>query len=143
MPLSACSLDEGKHKLWAFQVRNTEKSDNGDLAKAMTLAMKPKPSPTPPTVAVKQPNVPAPPINTPSVPPPSGGQVAVVSSGNVVLRAGASQASSKIGGLSRGQRVYVIEYSSQYERFQNLYSNYAYIQTDSGKRGWVYAAYIR
>ena len=132
-------LDEGKHKLWAFQVKNSEKSDNGDLAKALTLSLKPKPSPTP---IVKTPNAPAPPT-TPSVPPPSGGQVAVVSSGNVVLRAGASQSSSKIGGLHRGQKVYVIEYSSQYERFQNLYSNYAYIQTDSGKRGWVYAAYIR
>ncbi len=133
-------LDEGKHKLWAFQVKNADKSDNGDLAKAITISLKPKSSPTPPPVG-KQQNIPAP--QNPAVPPPSGGRVAYVISGNVVLRGGPSQATSKIGALYRGQKVYVIEYSSQYESFGSLYSNFAHIQTDNGKRGWVYAEYIR
>ncbi len=40
-------LDEGKHKFWAFQIQNAEKSDNGDLAKVMTISPKPKPPPKP------------------------------------------------------------------------------------------------
>ncbi len=40
-------LDDGKHIFWAFQVKNAEKSDNGDLAKAITILPKPTPSPTP------------------------------------------------------------------------------------------------
>ncbi|MCY7375569.1 MAG: SH3 domain-containing protein [Pyrinomonadaceae bacterium] len=135
-------LDEGKHKFWAFQVKNADKSDNGDLAKALTLSMKPQTSPTP--AVARQPNIPAP----PTVPPPSGASVVYCTSSNVVLRAGPSQSAAKIGNLYSGQRLYVLGYSDNYESFtsktgKSFYSNYVRIQTDNGKNGWVYRAYTR
>jgi uncharacterized protein YgiM (DUF1202 family) len=65
-----------------------------------------------------------------------------------VLRSGPTQLSGKIGNVRMGQKLYVIEYSDRYETFitkdgRELNSNYAYVQTESGKRGWVYAAFIK
>ncbi len=38
-------LDDGKHKFWAIEVKNTEKSDNGNVAKVITISLKTKPTP--------------------------------------------------------------------------------------------------
>ena len=35
-------FDEGKHKFWAFSVKNDAKSDNGEIAKNINLNLKPK-----------------------------------------------------------------------------------------------------
>lgn len=141
-------MDDGKHKLWAFQIKNSGTSDNGDLAKITTLNLKPKEEKKDkPTTEEKSPTTTenAPPANAaiPSIPQPSGVRVATLTQGNVVMRSGPSQNTAKIGGFKRGQKVYVINYSDNYEYFNNLYSNYAYVQTESGKRGWVYAAFIK
>ena len=64
-------LDEGKHKFWAFQVKNVEKSDNGDLAKVMTISPKPTPpptsTPTPNPTSIPLPK--SPPKLSPKLPP--------------------------------------------------------------------------
>jgi hypothetical protein len=131
-------LNEGKHKFWAFQVKNSGKSDNGNALKATTVSMKPKT----PQLTAPNPNLAANPVK-PAAPPPPGGTAATCISNNVVLRYGPSQTTAKIGKLYNGQKLYVISYSDRYETFGNKYSNYAYVQTESGERGWVYAAYIR
>jgi hypothetical protein len=123
-------LDEGKHKLWVFEVKESRKSANDELAKSISVALKPKEQ--------KKPDV-----TPPKVPPPPGGQVAYVTQSRVLMRRGPTQASAVAGRFSRGQRVYVIEYSSNYETFNNLSSNFAFVQTESGKRGWIYAAFLR
>jgi len=82
-------------------------------------------------------------IAKPAVPPPAGSTTATCVSNNVILREGPSQSTAKKGKLSSGQRLYVINYSSNYETFRNMTSNYAYVQTESGQTGWVYAKYIR
>ena len=144
-------LEEGKHKLWAFQIKTSSRADNGEMAKNATLPLKPKDkedtkdkSTTDETVS-KNVREPAMPTNThvPTDQQPSGSKAAYLTQGNVVMRSGPSQNTSKIGGFRRGQKVYVLSYSDNYEYFNNLYSNYAYVQTESGKRGWVYAAFVR
>lgn len=139
-------LNEGKHRFWAFQIKNAPKSDNGDALKATTIPLKPKSAPeTSPRQTQKIP----PASNTvpnnppPAAQPPGTLRVAYTTTGNLVLRGGPSQSYSKIGGLKSGQKVYVMGLSDNYETFGRLYSNYAYIQTESGKRGWVFAAYLR
>lgn len=79
----------------------------------------------------------------PKVPPPANGSVAYSTSSKLVLRSGPTQSSAKIRNLYQGEKVYIIEYSSNYESFKNLYSNFALVQTESGERGWAYAAYLR
>lgn len=140
-------LDEGKHKFWAFEVKNSDKNDNGNLAKSVNLDLKNKNSTTVKT-SESNTNSNANVVTETKVPAPSNATVAYCTSNNVVMRSGASQNTAKIGSLYRGQKIYVIQYSNNYETFINkdgreLYANYAYIQTEGGKRGWVYTAYIK
>lgn len=138
-------LNEGKHKFWAFQIKNASKSDNGDALKATTIALKPK-SALETTSSQTQKMPPASntvPNNPPLSAPPRTLRVAFAATGNLVLRGGPSQSYSKVGGLRRGQKVYVLGYSTNYETFDGLYSNFAQIQTESGKSGWVFAAFLR
>jgi hypothetical protein len=121
-------LDDGKHRFWVFEIKSGTKSDNGELAKSTTVSIKPKEENS------MLPN---------EVPPPPGASIAFVIQSNVVMRSGPSQASAKIGKFRRGQKVYVIEYSSNQESFKNLYSNFARVQTTTGRTGWIYAAFIR
>lgn len=145
-------LDDGKHRFWAFQVKDSPKNDNVTLAKNTSLSLKNtnfnsqddrKNSETVPNTKVS-----SSPVTETKVPPPVGASTAYVRSNNVVLRAGPSQTYAKVGRLYKGQKVFVMQYSDNYETFvtqegQMLYANYAYIQTESGKRGWVYTAFIR
>ena len=131
-------LNEGKHKFWPFQVRNSSKSDNGDMLKASSFPTKPKTEPTAPSTSGE---VPAP--RPPSATAPPGSTVAYNTTSGLVLRSGPSQISPKIGNLSRGQRVHIIQYSDNTEYFKGMNSRFAYIQTDTGRRGWVFAAYLR
>lgn len=133
-------FENGKHTLWPFEVRGGSKKDNGDLAKTLTIARKSKTTSTP--SGEKSPDP------TQTVEPPKNASVAYCQISNVVLRSGPTQASSKIGSIRSGQKLYVIEYSGAYEQFVTkdgrvLNSNYAHVQTESGKRGWVYAAFLK
>ena len=134
-------LNDGKHKFWAFQVKNSSKSDNADLLKTVSVALKTE-SPTP-APAAKTAAAPNPVQAMPKVPPPASGQAAYSTTSKLILRSGPSQNSAKIRNLYQGERVYIIEYSSNYETFRNLHSNFAYVQTEQGQRGWVFAAYLR
>ncbi len=134
-------LDDGKHKFWAFQVKNSEKNNNDSSLKATTVSLKPKENTTNETKTEV--------IQKPTVPPPAGASTRYLKIGNVVLRSGPSQTYSKVGKLRAGQKVYVVGYSSEYESFvsqktgKSYYSNYAQVQTESGQKGWVYATFLR
>jgi hypothetical protein len=126
-------LNDGKHKFWPFRVLNASKSDNGDSLKVASVQV--KPTVAPPT-AVSRPTA-------PTLLPPPVGSGAYSSTGNLILRSGASQTSAKIRNLRRGERVYILEYSSNIEVFQGRASRFAYVQTENGQRGWVFAAFLR
>ena len=127
-------LNDGKHKLWPFQVRSSGKSDNGNALRAVTVSLKPTPTPTPVKTPTPTPNV---------VPPPTGGTVAHCTTSNLVFRNGPSQDAYKLGNLRLGQKVYILRYSDNTEVFNGIESRFAYIQTESGQTGWVFAAYLR
>ncbi len=141
-------FDEGKHKFWAFQVQNAEKTDNGEMAKAMTISTKPKPSPTPtpltlmstPTQNNSMPIV----ASTPklSVAPPTNGY-AYCRTNNVVLRSSPSLSGAKVDGLYKGQRLYVIRQSENYSSWRGVTGNWAYVETDDGLQGWVFSPLLR
>ena len=147
-------LDEGKHKFWAFEVKNAEKNDNGDLAKVITVSPKPKPSPTP---SPKPPPNPPPQNNSnmkdtdfiesppppPKVTPPSSGGYAFCRTNNVVLRSAPSLTAAKVDGLYRGQRLSVINQSDNYTTWRGVTGNWVYVETDEGQRGWVFSPLIR
>jgi hypothetical protein len=134
-------LDEGKHKFWAFQVKNAPKSDNGDLAKAMTLSLKPKTNALPQnsnSVVIDKPA----PTPKPAPSAPSGAQVAYCKSNNVVMRNSPNLTARKVSALKRGQKIYIINYSENYDYWNGMEGNWAYIQTESGSRGWVFSPLI-
>lgn len=138
-------LNEGKHKLWAFQIKNAEKSNNDEALKSASVSVKPKTTDNSNQTSNQSLSQPT----KPKVPPPPGGTVAYVTSGNVIFRSGPSQSSASMGKFYQGQKVYVIGYSSNYETFyskrtnQSFYSNFAEVQSETGQRGWIYAIYIR
>ena len=134
-------LDEGKHKFWAFQVKNAPKSDNGDLAKAFSLSLKPKTTAAPTNSNSATIDKPAP---TPKPAPaaPSGAQVAYCKSNNIVLRNSPSLTARKVSALKRGQKIYIINYSENYDYWNGMEGNWAYIQTEGGSRGWVFSPLI-
>jgi len=129
-------LNDGKHKFWAFQVRNSSKSDNGDALKSSSMALKPTPPPQPSAPKAALPN-------TPSVPPPQGAGQATVRSGRVVMRNGPCLTCSDIGRVFGGQVVYVINYGGNFDTWGGRTGNWAYIQTPSGSKGWVFAPLLR
>lgn len=143
-------LDEGKHKFWAFQVKNAQKSDNGDLAKALSLSMKPKTaspsSSNANTAAATDSNttsvVKVAPTPKPAPIAPAGSQVAYCASSNVVMRGAPSLSARKINNLKRGQKIYIINYSDNYDSWNGMEGNWAYVQTESGGRGWVFSPLI-
>lgn len=134
-------LDDGKHKLWAFQVKNAQKSDNGDLAKAFTLSMKPKTTASTTNSNTSPIEKPAPtPKPAPSA--PAGAQVAYCKSSNVVMRSSPNLNGKKINALKSGQKIYIIRYSDNYDYWNGTEGNWAYVQTESGSRGWVFSPLI-
>ncbi|MBK8811197.1 MAG: hypothetical protein IPN69_10770 [Acidobacteria bacterium] len=136
-------FEDGKHRFWPFEVKAGNKKDNGDLVKSETVDRKSKSASPSPTASAEK-TVEA----EKTIEPPPNSKAVYCQAGNVVLRSGPTQASGKLGSLRMGQKLYVLDYSDDWETFitrdgRELNSNYAYVQTESGKRGWVYAAFIR
>lgn len=102
-----------------------DKKDKEDDKEEVAEETKPTPPPAPKKVA-----------------PPTGATVGYCNSSNVVLRAGPSLTAKKIGGLSNRQRLYIIRYSNTYDNWKGTTANWAYIQTESGKRGWVFTPFV-
>ncbi|MCA1557528.1 MAG: SH3 domain-containing protein, partial [Acidobacteria bacterium] len=62
---------------------------------------------------------------------------------NVVLRATPSLNGERIGKLSKGQRLWVIELSSNYDTWRGVTANWAYVQPEnSAVRGWVFTYFV-
>jgi hypothetical protein len=77
------------------------------------------------------------------VPPPDGATVVRCNGQNVNLRSGPRQDSQSLGGLKLNQRLYLIKYSDNYETINGIDSNWAYVQTEDGRKGWVFGAYVQ
>ncbi len=135
-------LDEGKHKFWAFQVKNAQKTDNGDLAKAFTLLLKPKTAASPTANTNSATNNSVAPTPKPAPPVPQGAQVAYCKSNNIIVRNSPNLNAKKVNALKRGQKIYIINYSENYDYWNGLEGNWAYVQTENGSRGWVFAPLI-
>ena len=128
-------LDEGIHKFWSFQVENG--AETSARPQVLTVNLKPTPTPAP----TPKPETPKP---TPTSPTPTtpNAPTGVCNENNVVIRAAPTQASAKIGRLDSGQRVFILQYSTNYETWRGITANFVYIQTASGKRGWVFRPFI-
>ena len=48
-----------------------------------------------------------------------------------------------MGGLKLNQRLYLIKYSDNYDNINGVDSNWAYVQTEDGRKGWVFGAYVQ
>jgi cytoskeletal protein RodZ len=145
-------LNEGTHKFWAFQVKDSKKSDNNDIAKSANISVKDlkdskksddkEKTKDSDETAKKETVPPPPPKKDTKVPPPSGARVAYSNGSDVLLRSTPSLNGKKIGKLSRGQRIYIIYYSENYDEWRGTTANWAYIQTESGGRGWVFSPFV-
>jgi hypothetical protein len=124
------AIDDGSHKFWAFQVSNSEINENSAIQTAK-LDMKPKP------VSVTKP------VETfVAPPPPKDSKSAFCNNRNVMLRSSPSLTASVVGRLQRGQTVYVTDTSSNYDWWNGINSNWAYVQLPNGKRGWVFHNFV-
>lgn len=102
-------LNEGKQRLWPFQVRNSSKSDNGDALKATSVPIKPKE----PATKTSLPTVSRPTV----VPPPQAGPPALglrkINGNGVRLRMSPSMSAAfhATFRFNRGATVNVVGYS--------------------------------
>jgi hypothetical protein len=82
------------------------------------------------------------PTPLPTILPP-GGILAYCNANNVNLRSAPSLDGAVIGRLSLGQSLRVLEFSSNYDDWKGVTSNWAYVQLeDSSQRGWVLSFFI-
>lgn len=126
-------MDEGTHKLWPFQVNDNAPSPT-DVPQVAMIPLKPKPLPTPRSVVV---------ASAPVTPPP-GARIAYCTDNNVVLRSSPSLSGAKVSGLSKGQRLFVLQMSSNYDTWRGITANWAYVQPEnSSVRGWVFTYFVR
>jgi serine/threonine-protein kinase len=125
-------MDEGNHKFWPFQVSD-DTSAPADSPQVAMIPLKPKPAPTPRPVA---------PPSAAAAPPP-GARIAYCTDNNVVLRSGPGLNAPRAGpDLSRGQRLYVLQMSTNYDNWRGFTSNWAYVKTDTGASGWVFGHFV-
>jgi hypothetical protein len=139
------SLDNGKHRLWPIQIENSSKADNNDTAKVMKLDVSEKTlnlnANTNMNTNTANTSVPVAPPK-PKAEAPVGSTVAFCNSSDVIVRASAGLDAKKLTKLKKGQRVFVIRYSENTDMWKGTESNWAYIQTEDGKRGWVFTPFI-
>ncbi len=136
-------VDDGKHRVWAFQVRNSSRVPGADLARTGKLSLK---TSEPASDTNSQPggtilsNVV--PVPKPENSLPVGARVAFCNATDVRVRRSPSLNARQTGRLNRGQKVFVIEYSTNFDNWNGTTANWAFIQTESGKRGWVFTPFI-
>lgn len=128
-------FNEGKHKFWAFQVKNSGKTDNGDMARAATIDLKPVPKQAGPPKPAS--------ANAVSAAPPAPGYSAVSITDALVLRSGPGQAYPKIRNISRGEQLLILGYSDNTESFKGRASPFAQVKAANGDVGWVFSAFLR
>lgn len=144
------SLDDGKHRLWPLQIENSTKADNNDIAKTFSVELSKNPPKDANTNANTNSNSNAnnsqeprqTPVPKPTVTAPVGSTVAFCNSSNVIVRGDPGLNAKKLTMLKKGQRVFVIRYSENTDMWKGVESNWAYIQTESGTRGWVFTPFI-
>jgi len=132
-------FDDGKHKFWAFQIKNSDRSDNGGLIKEITVSVKNKSKTNSNSNTEVAKTTPTP---KPTVAPPPNSRTAFAATNNVVVRSAPSLDAQKVSGLKRGQKIYVLGYSTNYDYWNGLEGNWANVQTESGQRGWVFSPLI-
>ena len=127
-------LDEGKHKFWAFQVKNSEKTNNDAALKSSTVSLKPKQEKT--DKNTKQ-------TSKPVVPPPTG-TYAYSTINRLIVRDSPSLSGGDTGiRISKDQRVYVQSHSSHTDTWKGRTGKWAYINTDDGISGWVFTPLLK
>lgn len=129
-------FDDGKHKFWVFQVKESDKTDNAALAKDVTVSLKNKSKNSNSNVTKASPSPKA------TVEQPAGSRPAYASTNNLSIRNAPSLTAPKVGSLRKGQKVYVIGNSTNYDNWNGLEGTWANIQTETGQRGWVFSPLI-
>lgn len=122
--------NEGKHRFWPLEVKAGARG--AAFTQELSLNLKPASSPTP--TASKTPE---------NTGPPVGATVAYLTRTDVWLRkTPALQDKGKLSLLKPRQKVYVIRYSSNSDTWEGINSNWALVQTENGKQGWVFNAFL-
>jgi len=133
-------FDEGKHKFWAFEVNGISNADTATAGHELTIALKEK-KPDEKQAATNA-STETQKIEKPAVEAPIGARIAYCNASDVVVRGAPSLTARKVNGLRRGQKVYLLSYSDNYDDWNGVRANWAYIQTEGGKRGWVFTPFI-
>lgn len=129
-------FDDGKHKFWVFQVKESDKTDNAALAKDVTVSLKNKSKNSNSNTTKASPSPKA------TVEQPVGSRPAFASTNNLSIRNAPSLTAPKVGALRKGQKVYVLGNSSNYDTWNGMQGTWANIQTETGQRGWVFSPLI-
>ncbi len=107
-------LNEGKHRFWPFQVKDSVKSDNGSALKAASVSLKPK-APAAPTTTTAATTVPASttsiPPAVPPPPPPTGTRSIAANAVRVRVGPSSKAAFHPTFRFNRGARVNVVGYT--------------------------------
>lgn len=123
--------NDGKHLLWLFEIPAGENGSEAVLLETAQLELKPLPSPS------------SAPVKTVFIPPPPDSRPAFCNNNNVVVRSAPNLYASPIGKASRGQPLYVTQTSTNFDNWQGIVSNWAYVQVgNTNRRGWVFHHFV-
>jgi Bacterial SH3 domain len=116
-------LNDGNHKFWVFQVSDNQSKETASFQNA--------------SVELK-------PVSTPqsTVSPAAEASSGFCNNRNVLLRSSPSLLANPIGKIQSGQRVNVVQTSSNYDYWHGIRSNWAYIKTPDGRSGWMFHHFV-
>lgn len=136
-------FNEGKHRFWPFEISGSQVQTAKLNTTKINLELKPSADVNTNSADVNtNTSTPSPPKPIPTPEIPVGSRVAFCNASSVIVRDKASLNGKRINQLKKGQRVFVISYSDTYDNWNGVQANWAYIQTENGKRGWVFTPFI-
>jgi hypothetical protein len=77
-----------------------------------------------------------------SVPPPRGSRIAFSTTNNVLVREKPDLSAKAIDKLTKGQTIYVTNFSENSTEWKDLSGRWARIQTETGTQGWVFEPFV-
>jgi len=127
-------LTEGKHRFWPIEIRDSN-APAGQFTQELSLSI--KPTGTPQANTNTNTNQAAQVVEI-----PAGATIAYCARTDVRLRRSASLSGKQLDKLAIKQKVYVIRYSENSDLWNGIESNWALVQTEKGKQGWVFNAFL-
>ena len=134
-------FDAGRQRLWPVEITDGGRRDNNGISREIAVAVSPDKTSSNTNVNAAPQASPSP-VPKPTIELPAGATVAFCNSSDVIVRGSPGLDGKKLTMLKKNQKVYILRYSENTDLWNGVESNWAFIQTENGSRGWVFTPFI-